>query len=695
MKKNHDNKVDDMISSSILSLEVISIDNDGYSSARILDDQYTKEIIQIPYNNENIKFNKQDHLLAELVFYNKKISVKKIIKKIEIERRIFFAQVNLNSNKEFILQELERGRKSREIITPIIEDGLSIKKGDVVKAQSASRQTLKNLKFKKIKVNQNKNRKSNNQLNYAEVIEVVGSSLNPETYSYLAIQEYDINYKFNDTIIEETKNLKPIDILSRVDLRSTQLVTIDGKNAKDFDDAVYAEELKNKKGWRVLVAIADVSHYVKEKSSLDNEARERGNSVYFPNLVVPMLPEELSNNLCSLKPNVDRACLTVEIILDNNGIKQSHNFFQSVIKSAKRLTYEEVEEVITKKPSIHNFDKSILNVINSLYNVYNLLEIQRERRGALNLNLPEKVISFDDIGWPKNVNTIYGITSNKIIEELMILANVAAAEEINKTTLNSVYRVHEPPSQEKYKILIDLIGKPLANILIGKVPHPLLMNRILEQTVGTPEQEMINQSILRSQSQARYDNENTSHFGLALKNYVHFTSPIRRYADLLIHRQIINIIKNNKDKKLKDTEKNENKDDLKFLCEHISNTERRATSAERKTTDRLITLLYKDRVDEIVDCSIISVHKFGIFVSIDQGVAEALLPIKGLPYDWYNFDEATQTLNGESSGYFFKSGMEFKAIITEVNPLLGSIAVKWHSGGIKLKTQKKRRKRKK
>ena len=684
-----------MISSSILSLEVISIDNDGYSSARILDDQYTKEIIQIPYNNENIKFNKQDHLLVELVFNNKEISVKKIIKKIEIERRIFFAQVNLNTNKEFILQELERGRKSREIITPIIVDGLSIKKGDVVKAQSASRQTLKNLKFKKIKVNQNKNRKSNNQINYAEIIEVVGSSLNPETYSYLAIQEYDINYKFNDTIIEETKNLKPIDILSRVDLRSTQLVTIDGENAKDFDDAVYAEELKNKKGWRVLVAIADVSHYVKEKSSLDNEARERGNSVYFPNLVVPMLPEELSNNLCSLKPNLDRACLTVEIILDNNGIKQSHKFFQSVIKSAKRLTYEEVEEVITNKHSIYNFDKSILNVINSLYKVYNLLEIQREKRGALNLNLPEKVISFDDSGWPKNVNTIYGITSNKIIEELMILANVAAAEEINKTTINSVYRVHEPPSQEKYKILIDLIGKPLANILIGKVPHPLLMNRILKQSVGTPEQEMINQSILRSQSQARYDNENTSHFGLALKNYVHFTSPIRRYADLLIHRQIINILKKNKDKKLKDTEKNENKDDLKFLCEHISNTERRATSAERKTADRLITLLYKDRVNEIVDCSIISIHKFGIFVSIDQGVAEALLPIKGLPYDWYNFDEATQTLNGESSGYFFKSGMEFKAIITEVNPLLGSIAVKWYSGGTKLKTQKKRRKRRK
>ena len=431
---------------------------------------------------------------------------------------------------------------------------------------------------------------------------------------------------------------------------------------------------------------------MQEGSSLDKEAKERGNSVYFPNLVIPMLPEKLSNNLCSLRPDLDRACLSVEIILDKNGIKKSHVFFQSIIKSAKRLTYEEVEEVITKKNKVSSFDKDISKVINNLYQVYKLLEKQREKRGALNLNLPEKIISFNEKGWPINVDTIYGTTSNKIIEELMILANVAAAEEINKTALSSVYRVHEPPSHEKYKILIDLIGKPLSNILIGKVPHPSLMNKILDQTKGTPEQEMINQSILRSQSQARYDNKNSSHFGLSLKNYVHFTSPIRRYADLLIHRQIIQIINNNKNMNLKDT-KNYADEELKLLCEHISNTERKSTSAERKTIDRLIALLYQNRIDEVLEGTIISIHKFGIFVSMDNGMAEALLPIRGLPHDWYNYDEKEQTLNGENSGYFFKSGMELSVKITEVTPLTGSITVKWYSGGSQSIIKNKRRRR--
>ena len=437
-----------------------------------------------------------------------------------------------------------------------------------------------------------------------------------------------------------------------------------------------------------------MSYYVEENSALDKEARKRGNSVYFPNLVVPMLPEELSNDLCSLKPNLDRACLTVEIILDNNGIKKTHKFFQSIIKSAKRFTYNEVEDIINNKASLDNLDKITLKVINSLYQVYNLLEKQRQIRGALNLNLPERVISFDQKGWPTHVDTIYGITSNKIIEELMILANVAAAEEIKTANMDCIYRVHEPPSQEKYKILIDLIGKPLSTILIGKVPHPLLMNKILNLSNGTPEQEMINQSILRSQSQARYDNTNSSHFGLALKNYGHFTSPIRRYADLLIHRKIISIIKKNNSKKNK--QNTEEEIDLKLICEHISNTERTATSAERKTTDRLITLLYENKINEIVDCNIISIHKFGIFVSIDNGIAEALLPIKGLPHDWYNYDEIKQILSGERTGYSFKSGMELKVKITEVSPFLGSIAVKWYSGGIKtvIKNNGKKRRRK-
>ena len=687
MKKKYDKTTDEIIESSILSLEVLSIDDDGFSKAIIIDEKYLKQIVNIPFNNKNIKFSQKDHLLAQLNFVNEKFKVVKIIKKIEIEKSFFYAQVNLNSKNELILQELVRGRKNREIIIPIIPQGLSIKQGDVVKAQSASNQLLK-----KIKINKKSRINNVNTFNYAEVVEVVGSSFDPITYSLLAIKEHDLNHEFSDNTIEETKKLNPINSKKRIDLRTTNLVTIDGKNAKDFDDAVYAEKLEDTKGWRVIVAIADVSHYVQEGSSLDKEAKERGNSVYFPNLVIPMLPEKLSNNLCSLRPDLDRACLSVEIILDKNGIKKSHVFFQSIIKSAKRLTYEEVEEVITKKNVISSFDKDISKVINNLYQVYKLLEKQREKRGALNLNLPEKIISFNEKGWPVNVDTVYGTTSNKIIEELMILANVAAAEEINKTTLSSVYRVHEPPSHEKYKILIDLIGKPLSNILIGKVPHPSLMNKILDQTKGTPEQEMINQSILRSQSQARYDNKNSSHFGLSLKNYVHFTSPIRRYADLLIHRQIIKIINNNKNMNLKDT-KNDADEELKLLCEHISNTERKSTSAERKTIDRLIALLYQNRIDEVLEGTIISIHKFGIFVSMDNGMAEALLPIRGLPHDWYNYDEKEQTLNGENSGYFFKSGMELSVKITEVTPLTGSITVKWYSGGSQSIIKNKRRRR--
>ena len=692
MKKKYDKRTDEIIESSILSLEVLSIDDDGFSKAVILDEKYLKQIVNIPFNNKNIKFSQKDHLLAQLNFVNEKFKVVKIIKKIEIEKSFFYAQVNLNSKNELILQELVRGRKSREIIIPIIPQGLSIKQGDVVKAQSASNQLLKKIKINKIKINKKSRINNVNTFNYAEIVEVVGSSFDPITYSLLAIKEHDLNYEFNDNTIEETKKLNPINSKKRIDLRTTNLVTIDGKNAKDFDDAVYAEKLEDTNGWRVIVAIADVSHYVQEGSSLDKEAKERGNSVYFPNLVIPMLPEKLSNNLCSLRPDLDRACLSVEIILDKNGIKKSHVFFQSIIKSAKRLTYEEVEEVITKKNKVSSFDKDISKVINNLYQVYKLLEKQREKRGALNLNLPEKIISFNEKGWPVNVDTVYGTTSNKIIEELMILANVAAAEEINKTTLSSVYRVHEPPSHEKYKILIDLIGKPLSNILIGKVPHPSLMNKILDQTKGTPEQEMINQSILRSQSQARYDNKNSSHFGLSLKNYVHFTSPIRRYADLLIHRQIIKIINNNKNMNLKDT-KNDADEELKLLCEHISNTERKSTSAERKTIDRLIALLYQNRIDEVLEGTIISIHKFGIFVSMDNGMAEALLPIRGLPHDWYNYDEKEQTLNGENSGYFFKSGMELSVKITEVTPLTGSITVKWYSGGSQSIIKNKRRRR--
>jgi ribonuclease R len=690
MKNNNHRKAEE-ITSPILSLKITSVDGDGFATGNILDSKYDFRKVEIPFSIEHIKFDIQDHLLVQFKISKNNFEFIKIIKKLDVERRSFFAKVNVNPKNQLILQELERGRKSKDIIIPIIPKETILQVGDIVKAQTASAQTLKNIKIKKIKEKKRKRDRNNSQTNYAEIIEIIGSSLDPKSFSLLAIKENDLNYEFNKNVINEVKDLDKINFEDHKDLRSTSFVTIDGENAKDFDDAVYAEKLSNNKGWKILVAIADVSHYVKPNSYLDQEARDRGNSVYLPNLVIPMLPEKLSNNLCSLKPNLDRLCLTVEIILNNKGTKQSHKFFQSIINSKQRLTYEQVEGVIDNNIS-KDLDINILKVINCLHEVYKLLDNKRTIRGALNLNLPEKVIIFDKKKWPVNVKKVYGMTSNKIIEEFMILANVAAAEEINKSLQNSVYRVHEQPSEEKYKTLIDVIGQPLANILIGKVPRPSLMNKILEQTKETADYESINQSILRSQSQARYDNKNYSHFGLALKDYVHFTSPIRRYADLLIHRQIIEII-NNKDSN-KVNKKTDEKE-IQLLCEHISSTERKAINAERKTIDRLITLLYQDRVNETMTSSIISVHKFGIFVSIDDGLAEALLPIRELPYDWYDYDQIKQILLGKNSGYLFKIGMELNVKITEVIPLTGTITVKFVSGGTKSKVKifKKRRKK--
>ncbi len=567
--------------------------------------------------------------------------------------------------------------KSKETIEPIITKDNSIKQGDIVRAQILSAKVLNKIKIKKIKRNRKYNSRNKNEKVYAEILEIIGSSFDPKTISYLAIKENDIKSEFDKNIKNEIKLLNTIDKVGRSDLNSVSFITIDGEDAKDFDDAVYVEKINNRT-WKVLVSIADVSYFVKPNSYLDKEAKERGNSVYLPNLVIPMLPEELSNELCSLKPNVDRFCLTVEIIINKKGEKLSHRFFRSIINSKKRLTYEEVENIIDNKISSESYDPEILDVIKSLYQVYLILDKIRAKRGALNLELPEKKILFNDQNWPINVQKVYGLKSNKIIEELMILANVAAAEEIQKYNLKSIYRIHEPPSEEKYKTLIDLIGIPLGQHLIGKVPHPSLMNKILEVTKQTPDYEMINQSVLRSQSQAKYNHLNKSHFGLALKNYVHFTSPIRRYADLMIHRQIIKIIDTKTENK-KNIDSNIS-DNLDLICEHISNTERRAIVAERKTMDRLISLLYQERINDIVECIIISVHKFGVFVSIDNGIADALLPTRELPNDWYIYNSEKQSLTGENNGFIFNIGMKFKVKIIEVVPTTGSILVKWSDG---------------
>jgi ribonuclease R len=325
----------------ILSITVLSLDADGFAIGEILD---STNQIEIPFNTNNIDFNLGDILLVEAKEINNVWIFIKIIKKVNIERKQFFAIVKLKS-KNLILQELERGSKYKEKIEPIPSNNYSIKNGDIVRAQIASGKILNKIKIKKIKKNKLRNKR---EKLFAEILEVIGSSFDPKTFSYLSIKENNIRNEFNENIKNELKLVNASDINKRTDIKSIPFVTIDGDDAKDFDDAVYAEKTHDHM-WRILVSIADVSHFVKLDSNLDKEAKERGNSVYLPNLVIPMLPEELSNDLCSLKPNVDRLCLTVEIILNNDGKKLSHKFFRSIINSQKRLTYREVENIIDNK----------------------------------------------------------------------------------------------------------------------------------------------------------------------------------------------------------------------------------------------------------------------------------------------------------------------------------------------------------
>ena len=366
----------------ISNLEIIFIDDDGFARGHILNKNTSDQEISIPFDKTNIDFNIGDHLLVELEFVGKKqYKFKKIIKKIEFEKNYFFAEVKLTSKGKFYLNELERGSQKRAKIQPILIDDIKINKGDVVKAQRASREVLKKLKIKKLKINKNKKSRKIDYQDYAEILEVIGNVLDPNVYSYLAIREYSIKNNFNQEIKNEISNLNAFEKNGRVDLRDLSLVTIDGDDAKDFDDAVYAEYVSKKKEWRVLVSIADVSYYVKSNSALDKEAKIRGNSVYLPNFVIPMLPEELSNDRCSLRPNEDRLCLTVEIILDEKGKKKSHSFFRSVINSKKRLTYQQVEDVINKKNTDEIFDNEIIKVIKSLHDsIFNPRNFEGKKR---------------------------------------------------------------------------------------------------------------------------------------------------------------------------------------------------------------------------------------------------------------------------------------------------------------------------
>ncbi len=500
----------------------------------------------------------------------------------------------------------------------------------------------------------------------AKVVERLGAMDNPRTVSLVAIQTHDIPYDFPEEAIAQADGAEAAPLARRTDLRAIPLVTIDGEDARDFDDAVWAEATEDG-GWHILVAIADVAWYVRPGDALDREAFKRGNSVYFPDRVVPMLPEGLSNGWCSLKPAEERPCMAVHLWLDAEGSKRKHRFVRGLMRSAARLTYEQVQQAVDGNPD-DTTTALVEPVLRPLYGAWKALFAARERRGVLDLDLPERKVVIGADGRIETVIPRPRYDSHRLIEDFMIAANVAAAEQIEASHRPCMYRVHDVPSREKLEGLRDFLTTVGLSLPKGQVMRAAAFNQILAAAKNTPEAHLINEVVLRSQAQAVYSPENIGHFGLALARYAHFTSPIRRYSDLLVHRALIDGLGLGDGGLPPDSVER-----FAEIGEHISLTERRAAAAERDALNRFTTLFLADRVGAQFGGRVNGVTRFGLFVTLDETGADGLIPVSSLPEDYYIHDEVRHCLVGKRSGLTFSLGDIVAVELAEANVLTGSL----------------------
>jgi ribonuclease R len=496
----------------------------------------------------------------------------------------------------------------------------------------------------------------------ARVLERLGKLGDARAISLIAIHTHDIPQVFPDAALREAAHAQGVTLGSRTDLRDVKLITIDGADARDFDDAVFAEpDPEHPGGFRLIVAIADVAHYVQSGSALDRAAETRGNSVYFPDRVVPMLPEALSNGWCSLRPNEDRGCLFVDMRIDRTGRKTSHRFGRGLMRSAARMTYEEVQAA----EEAH--DDLGLPLVH-LYTAYRALLAARLERGTLDLDLPERQVVLDDAGHVVSVAPRPRLDSHRLIEEFMVLANVAAAEELERLHTPCMYRVHAPPSDEKLEALRGFLSGMGVSLPPGNQLHPRDFDRVLRRFADTPESQLVSEVMLRSQSQAAYSPDNIGHFGLALPRYAHFTSPIRRYADLLVHRGLIKALKLGQDGLVDDQASA-----LPEIGDRITETERRAQQAERDAIDRYLTAFMADRVGGRFAARISGVTRFGLFVTVTETGASGIVPFATLPDDYWHYDEREQTLTGRRTQTVFRLAQEVDVLLSEANTVTGGM----------------------
>ncbi len=498
-----------------------------------------------------------------------------------------------------------------------------------------------------------------------KVISIIGDGLDASMAVDIAIRSYELPFEWSEDVEQEIKDLNEVIIFEtdsdRTDLRKIPFVTIDGEDARDFDDAVYCE--KQGSGWRLLVAIADVSNYVKQQTALDEEARLRGTSVYFPERVIPMLPEVLSNGLCSLKPDVDRFSLVCELSIDARGKVKRSSFTKAVIKSVARLTYTEMAAMVvdTSKEARQKHDE-IIEHMDNLYQLFQLLHAERKKKGLIDFSSIESRFEFNNDGHIEAIHQVERNDAHRLIEEMMLVANVAAGEFLQEHEIPTLYRIHDTPKMEKLEEVRALLSQLGLNLGGGEDPTAKDYAKLVDVIRKRDDAQMLEMVLLRSMPLAIYSMSNEGHFGLGFPTYAHFTSPIRRYPDLMVHRAICHLIQGN----IADTFSYSEQAMLE-LAEHCSMTERRAEDASRDAIQRLKCAFMKDKVGESFSGMVSSVTSFGLFVVLDEYFVEGLVHISNLPVDYYHYDSVTHSLYGERGGKTFRLGQKLKVNITRVD----------------------------